>query len=72
MHIQIFPDLVFKDAKVDIILVASSSDSNDIAETVNGLGRISSPPHAINRKDSRIVPSWHYIRENQLMEFPFR
>ena len=70
MDVEILPDLILQHSKIDIILISSSGDSNSITEVIDGLSRIPSPPHSIDRQNSRIVPTIDPIGEDHLMQFP--
>ena len=67
MHVQILPHLILQHSKVDIILIAPSSDTDGITEVIDRLSWISSPPHSIDSQNPRIVPTVHPVTKNHLM-----
>lgn len=48
MDIQVLSYLVFKDTKIDIILIASPGDSDNVTKTIYSFSWISSSPHSID------------------------
>lgn len=69
--IKIFSDFMFKDFKMYIILIASTSDSCSIAKVIESFSRISSSSESINSEYSGIVPAINLIGKHQLMKFSF-
>jgi len=69
MHIEVFSDFVLKHAKIDVILIASTGDTDGIAEVIDGFSRVASPAHAVDGKYSGIVPALDPIGEDEFVQF---
>ena len=72
MDIKELPHLILKDTEIDIVLVAPSSDSDWITETVDCFSRVASSPHPVDCENSWVIPAINQVLENESMQGSLR
>mgnify|MGYP000901859129 CR=1 FL=1 len=69
MNIEILSDFIFQNVEVNVVFVSSSGDTDNITEIVDGFGRVTSSSHAVDGKDSWVIPTLDSVGENKFVEF---
>lgn len=66
--VQVCPNMILKQLKMNIVLITSTSNSNSITEIINSLSRVPSSSHSVYGQQSRIVPSIDIFLKDQIVQ----